>query len=136
MTDLAPDSNFDVRRFRPTIVVDSPSSAAHPELDWCGGVLHAPQAGFAPLIPTIRCVMPSHEQADITRDPGITRTIAANARRCLGVYGTVVTPGRIAEGDILTLAPPHRSAFTSAMDSAVGTFKRTVMRAVSATLPR
>ncbi|MFN0142511.1 MAG: MOSC domain-containing protein [Mycobacterium sp.] len=136
MAALAPDSDFDVRRFRPTIVVNSPSSAAHPELDWCGGMLHAPQAGFAPLIPTIRCVMPSHEQADIMRDPEITRTIAANARRCLGVYGTVVTPGRIAEGDILTLAPPNRSAFASAMDSAVGTFKRTVMRAVSATLPR
>ena len=136
MSALAPESDFDVRRFRPTILIDSPSSSAQPELDWCGGRLRTPQVEFAPLIPTIRCVMPSHEQFDLHRDPEITRTIAAHARRCLGVYGTVVTAGRIAEGDVLTLDPPNRSVLASSVEVAAGKVKRTVMRAVSAVLPR
>ena len=136
MAALTPDSDFDVRRFRPTLVIDAPGSATQPELQWCGGVVRAPDAAIAPLIPTIRCVMPSHEQPDLKRDPAITRTIAAHARRCLGVYGDVVTPGRITEGDALHLDPPNRSALASSAYSAAGTLRRVAMRAFSAALPR
>jgi MOSC domain-containing protein YiiM len=80
--------------------------------------------------------MPSHEQPDLKRDPAITRTIAAHARRCLGVYGDVVTPGRITEGDALHLDPPNRSALASSAHSAAGTLRRVAMRAFSAALPR
>jgi uncharacterized protein YcbX len=145
MAALAPDSDFDVRRFRPTLLVDAAGAAAQPEfaggaaqpeLEWCGGVVRTPDAAFAPLIPTIRCVMPSHEQSELKRDPEITRTIAAHARRCLGVYGDVVTPGRIAEGDPLHLDPPNRSALGSSAHSAAGALRRAAMRAFSAALPR
>jgi uncharacterized protein YcbX len=136
MAALAPDSDFDVRRFRPTILIDSPSSADHPELGWCGGMLSTPEAGITPLIPTIRCVMPSHEQPDLTRDRDITRTIAAHANRCLGVYCNVARPGRINEGEMVMLDLPNRSALASAAESATGKVKRTLMRAVSAALPR
>ena len=136
MAALAPGSDFDVRRFRPTMLIDSPSTTGHPELDWCGGMLSTPEAGITPLIPTIRCVMPSHSQPDLTRDPDVTRTIAAHARRCLGVYGNVARPGRISEGDTVMLELPNRSAIASSVESAAGKLKRVVMRAVSATLPR
>jgi uncharacterized protein YcbX len=132
---LAPDSDFDVRRFRPTIVVDSPSPAAHPELEWCGGRLHAPHAELQPLIPTVRCVMPSHEQPELKRDREITRTIAAHSRRCLGVYGNVTQAGRLSEGDALQLNPPNRSALSATAGSGAATVKRAVMRAVSAAMP-
>ncbi|MCV7214147.1 MOSC N-terminal beta barrel domain-containing protein [Mycobacterium crocinum] len=132
---LAPDSDFDIRRFRPTIVVDSPSAAAHPEWDWCGGQLHAPHAELQPLIPTIRCVMPSHEQPELKRDKEITRTIAAHTRRCLGVYGNVIRAGRLAEGDVLHLNPPNRTALSATAGSGAATMKRAVMRAVSAAMP-
>lgn len=135
MTALAPDSDFDERRFRPTILLDSPSTADHPEWEWCGGVLHGPHADIAPMIPTIRCVMPSHEQPELKRDRDITRVIAAHSRRCLGVYGTVARPGRIAEGDVLRLDPPNRSA-TSTGDSRVAKVKRAVLRAVAAGIPK
>ena len=131
MAALAPDSDFDVRRFRPTILVDAGDGAEHPEWDWCGGVLHGPHAALQPLIPTIRCVMPSHEQPELKRDREITRTIAAHSRRCLGAYGNVVRPGRIAEGDVLRLEPPARPSG----DSLAGTLKRSLMRAVSAAIP-
>ncbi len=132
---LAPDSDFDVRRFRPTIVVDSPSAAAHPEWDWCGGRLRAPHAELQPMIPTIRCVMPSHEQPELKRDKEITRTIAAHTRRCFGVYGTVARSGRLAEGDELELAPPNRTALSATAGSGATTLKRAIMRVVSAAMP-
>lgn len=132
MAALAPGSEFDVRRFRPTILVDAPTGSPHPELDWCGGTVHAPHADLAPLIPTIRCAMPSLDQPGLERDPAVTRTVAAHSRRCLGVYGTVAKAGRIAEGDLLRIVPPGRPAVAA---TAVGTLKRAIMRAVSAVLP-
>jgi uncharacterized protein YcbX len=135
MSAFAPGSDFDERRFRPTILIDSPGSG-QPELHWCGGVLRAPDVALTPLIPTVRCVMPSHEQPALPRDPAVTRTVAAHARRCLGVYATVHTPGRIAEGDLLQLDPPTTSAVRASAGSAAGLLKRAVVRAVSAALPR
>ena len=136
MSALAPGSEFDVRRFRPTILIDSTGADGtdQPELAWCGGVVQGPQIAFIPLIPTVRCVMPSHEQPGLPRDPAVTRTIAAHSRRCLGVYGNVLSPGRITEGDTLRMDrdTAHRPTVVSAAGSAV---KRTVMRAVSAVIP-
>lgn len=136
MAALAPGSEFDVRRFRPSILIDAPSDAAQPELSWCGGVLHAPGAALAPMIPTIRCVMPTHDQPGLPRDPQITRTVAAHARRCLGVYGTVAGAGRITEGDVLRLDPPSRSTVAATAESAAGTLKKAVLKAVAAAMPR
>ncbi|MGI9163010.1 MAG: MOSC domain-containing protein, partial [Mycobacterium sp.] len=122
--------------FRPSILIDAPSDAAQPELSWCGGVLHAPDAALAPMIPTIRCVMPTHDQPGLPRDPQITRTVAAHARRCLGVYGTIAGAGRIAEGDVLRLDPPNRSAVATTAGTAAGTLKKAVLKAVAAAMPR
>lgn len=133
MSELSPGSDFDVRRFRPSLLVETPDNAELPELGWCGGTVYAPDCAFSPLIPTIRCVMPTHRQPGLERDPAITKTVAANARRCLGVYGTVHTPGRIAEGDLLRLDPPDRSPTATTAGSAI---KRALMKAVSAALPR
>jgi len=133
MAGYTPGADFDVRRFRPTLLVNAPSDAQQPELAWCGGVLRAPGCALSPIIPTIRCVMPSHRQPGLVRDPAVTRTVAAHARRCLGVYGTVQTPGVLAEGDALQLDPPDRASAASGARAAV---KRAVMKAVSAALPR
>ena len=87
------------------------------------------------MIPTIRCVMPSHEQPELKRDKEITRTIAAHTRRCFGVYGTVARSGRRAEGVELELAPPNRTALSATAGSGAAAMKRAVMRAVSAAMP-
>jgi len=134
MAALAPGADFDVRRFRPTILIDAPGSSDHPEWDWCGGVLSLPGADLQPLIPTIRCVMPSLEQPGLERDPRITRTVAAHSRRCLGVYGTVLRPGRIAEGEVLQLNPSKRTIGIKSVPG-LSAMKRAVTKAVSAALP-
>ena len=63
-------------------LVDCPGSP-HPELDWCGGGWTSARYLLA-MIPTIRCVMPSLEQAGLAGDPVAPRTVAAHSRRCLG----------------------------------------------------
>lgn len=131
MSALAPGSDFAVRRFRPTILIDCPGGPGQPELAWCGGVLRGAQVALTPLIPTVRCVMPSHSQPGLPRDPVVTRTVAAHARRCLGVYGNVLSPGRISEGERLRTEPAERATPPEA-----SALKRAVMRAVSAMLPR
>ena len=100
-------------------------------MDWCGGVLHGPHAALQPLIPTIRCVMPSHEQPELKRDREITRTIAAHSATLPRRLRQRGQTGRIAEGDVLRLEPPARPSG----DSLAGTLKRSLMRAVSAAIP-
>lgn len=136
MGNLAPESDFDVRRFRPTMVVDADSSSDFPEWDWCGGTLHAPGADLEMLFPTIRCVMPTHEQRELKQDRDVTRTIAKHAKRCLGVYGEVPRPGRIGEGDVLDLERADRSPLADKAGAGAAKVKRALMKAGTAAMPR
>lgn len=136
MSGLAPGSDFDVRRFRPTILIDAPNASDCPELGWCGGTLQAPQAALKPLLPTVRCVMPSHRQYELSRDRQITRTLVAHAHHCLGVYGTVARNGELREGDPLEFVAPDRSALASTAAAGATMVKRLLMKAGTAAISR
>src|SRR5690625_1941827 len=139
MTGLTPGCDFDVRRFRPTILVDAASTSGasgYPETDWCGGTLQAPLADLKPLLPTVRCVMPSHPQYELSRDRAITRSVAAHAGHCLGVYGTVARNGELREGDPLAFVPSERSLLASTAASGAMRVKRLVMKAGTAAISR
>lgn len=136
MAGLAPGSDFDVRRFRPTILVDAIEAADYPETAWCGGMLQAPLADLKPLLPTVRCVMPSHQQPELGRDRRITRAIATHTRHCLGVYGTVVRSGQLREGDPLRFIPPDRSLIASTAGAGATMVKRVLMKAGTAAISR
>lgn len=136
MATLAPDSDFDVRRFRPTILVDATEAADSPELGWCGGTLCAPQVDLKPLLPTVRCVMPSHRQYELQRDRQITRTVAAHARHCLGVYATVARAGQIREGDTLRFVAPDRSRIASTAGAGITMAKRLLIKAGTAAISK
>ena len=136
MARLAPDSDFDVRRFRPSLLIDATGTADYPELGWCGGTLRTPAAQLTPLLPTVRCVMPSHRQYELPRDRQITRTMAAHTRHCLGVYGTIGGPGRLREGDTVHFDRPDRSLLSAAASTGAATAKRVLMRAGTAAMLR
>jgi hypothetical protein len=104
-----PDSNVDVRRFRPSLVIDTgddgadASTPGHPEFDWSGrrAMLGSATIEFGAACP--RCVMVTREINDeIPADRSILRHIVRDLGQNLGVYATVVTPGRVALGDALT----------------------------------
>jgi uncharacterized protein YcbX len=65
MAAHAPSADFDVRRFRPNLVLDTGGDGGLPENSWCGGELEAPGTTLRGEIPTIRCVMPTREQIDL-----------------------------------------------------------------------
>lgn len=138
----APDSDFDVRRFRPTLLVevdaqsvDAPDSG-YPEWGWCGGILCTPGARLLPQIPTIRCVMPSHEQPQLKRDREVSRALSAHSRRCLGVYGSVAQAGEIIEGDTIDLIPAQRSKLAVAAGTGAARVKKVLMKAGTAAMPK
>ena len=54
-------------------------------------------------IPCVRCVMTTLPQGDLTKDPGVLRTIVRDAAQNLGVYATVASRGPVAVGDAVEL---------------------------------
>ena len=105
-----PDSNVDIRRFRPSIVVDTGDDAAdavtpgHPEFEWTGRRATIGTATIEFGAPCPRCVMVTREISDeIPADRAVLRHIVRDLDQNAGVYATVVTPGRVVVGDALTL---------------------------------
>jgi uncharacterized protein YcbX len=138
MAREAPQATFDVRRFRPSIVVDTGEAPGLVEFGWCGGTLtSADGVAFAPEIPTIRCSMPTRTQPGLAAEPDVIRTVSKHADRCLGVYADVVSGGRLAVGDELRYEPP---AEPGPVGVAVGRLRdglrRGVVRASNAAMPK
>ena len=139
LRDLSPDgTGYDVRRFRPTVLVDAADvTQAFPETAWVGGELGIGSARLRVTIPTIRCVVPTRPQPEIELDRGITRALAERTNRFLGVYADVSTPGVVSVGDevhVTPAAPP--SAFKRAVTAVNKSATRGVQRILEATVLR
>ena len=100
---LAPDQNFDVRRFRPNILLDCPNGEELPERAWEGRKLAIGTAIFQLELNCPRCVMTTHGFADLPKDPGIMRSLVKHAQGDLGIYASILTPGEFALGDNVKL---------------------------------
>jgi uncharacterized protein len=136
MAEHSPGSQFDVRRFRPNVLIDC-DGAELAEFGWVGGRVRAPDVTFAPEIPALRCSIPTRQQGELPADPGVLKTINAHADHCLGVYSNVASPGTLAEGDPLELEPSAAaSAPVAAARSGATALKRGALRAFDALLPR
>jgi len=135
MEQLAPGSQFDVRRFRPNVLIDL-GGADLAEFAWCGGRLRGAHVSLSTDIPTVRCSIPTRQQGDLPSDPNILRTLNAHADRCLGVYTTVVRGGTLAEGEALEFEPPKRPSAAATFGRARATgLKRGALRAFDALMP-
>ena len=99
-----PDSAPDVRRFRPSILIDSDDLPGHPEFEWVGRRMRIGSVEVAIGAACPRCVMVTREINDgLPADRSILRHIVRDLDQNLGVYATVITPGAIEEGDSVTL---------------------------------
>lgn len=96
---------FEVKRFRPNIVVASPPGAeGFVENAWVGATLAiGDQVRLSITDPCPRCVMTTLAQGDLPRDTGILRTAAQQNKGHVGVYATVVREGTIRRGDLLRI---------------------------------
>jgi uncharacterized protein len=101
LRQLYPQGRFEVRRFRPNIVVE-PSSGEEDfvEDEWLGKTLViGDEVRIDITEPCPRCVMTTLAQGDLPKDPGILRTAAQHNEVNVGVYGAVRRGGTIRRGD-------------------------------------
>lgn len=104
LQSAAPESVFDVRRFRPNLLIEAgDESGPFPELGWASCRLRIGEAEITTTIGCPRCVMTTHGFADLPRDPKIMRTLVREAGGKLGLYASVAQPGNIRVGDTVTL---------------------------------
>lgn len=106
---LYPQGRFEVRRFRPNIVV-APASGltGFVENDWVGRtVLLGEDVRLQIVRPCPRCVMTTLPQGDLPQDYGILRVAAQHNQANVGVYATVARGGEIRRGDSVRLVPEH-----------------------------
>ena len=97
-----PASAWDVRRFRPTVLVDTDGDG-FVEDDWVGQSLRIGGAQAMFFAPTVRCAMTTRAQGDLPRDLEVVKTINRSHQSNLGAYGIVEAPGPVSVGDEVTL---------------------------------
>jgi uncharacterized protein YcbX len=99
----APDSRFDVRRFRPSLLVDAPEAGDFPEQGWVGRKLRVGETILSIELTCPRCAMTTHGFADLPKDPGIMRKLVRETQGNLGVYAIVEQGGVLSVGDAIEL---------------------------------
>ena len=101
----ASETPEDPLRFRMNFYVDTGSDAPFPENAWVGRVLRlGDTVRVAVTEPDKRCVMITLDHGTgVAASPKILRATAELNDACAGVYGAVITPGTVHEGDEVTL---------------------------------
>ncbi|AHH96850.1 MOSC domain-containing protein [Kutzneria albida] len=103
-----PAEDFDARRFRPNLVIDTPDDPGFVEDAWLGRTLRVGEVQFQVTLPTPRCAVPTLQHGELPAAPGVMRAVAREHRvpvlnlgplSCVGVYLDVVRPGVIRVGD-------------------------------------
>jgi uncharacterized protein YcbX len=96
---LYPAGDWQLRRFRPNLVVDVPGDG-WVEDGWCGSSeLRIGTARLQPEDPCVRCTMVTRPQPGLVEDRDIFRTIARHHRGLLGAWTSVSRPGDVHAGD-------------------------------------
>ncbi len=105
LRELYPKGRFEVRRFRPNLVVELASGEpGFVENAWIGHTICIGDAVRLNISgPCPRCVMTTLPQGDLPKDPGILRTAAQHNQVNVGVYANVASSGPIHRGDPVRL---------------------------------
>jgi MOSC domain-containing protein len=106
LRELYPDGRFEVRRFRPNIVIESGSREKNGfiENSWVGKKITIGEDIVLRVTgPCTRCVMISLPQGDLPKDLGILSTVARYNQVHVGVYASVHLGGTIHRGDSIHL---------------------------------
>ena len=91
-----PDGTWDVRRFRPTALIETPATGFAEE-GWTS--IEVGTVASEVLMATPRCSMPSRAQPGLDRDKAIGTTIRDANTNNLGIYASVAQSGTVRVGD-------------------------------------
>lgn len=96
-------ARLDVRRFRPNLWVEAAGEEPFPEDRWVGSVLRIGTMRLRIDKRDGRCVVINVDPDTAERNPAVLRAVARERQGHLGVYGSIVEPGRVATGDEVVL---------------------------------
>jgi uncharacterized protein YcbX len=105
--ELYPAGDWNVRRFRPNILVDVDNFAGRDrwlEDSWCGSPVYIGSTTLLPRQGCARCTMVTRPQPSLERDLDIYKTVARHHGGTFGVWTQVTTPGEIHINDSVTVA--------------------------------
>jgi len=103
LKQLAPESDWDTRRFRANVLIDSDITDGYPELAWVGRKLRIGTAIIHIVMGCPRCVMVTLKEHDLPQDHRLMRTLVRETNHIAGVYASVVEEGDVREGDAIEL---------------------------------
>ena len=100
MNRLEGESRFDVRRFRPNLLVDIPDTDhPFPEQAWVGKTLSIGSVKLKIDMTCPRCSMTTHGFDDLPRDTEVMRKLVNHSDGNLGIYASVMQAGKVSAGD-------------------------------------
>ena len=100
-----PSGVWDVRRFRPNVLIQTETSIEGlVEAQWSGKVIRLGEVELSCKIPTMRCGMTMQAQRDLPKDSSILRSIVKDAAQNLGRYASVLRDGQVRVGDAVFLS--------------------------------
>jgi uncharacterized protein YcbX len=107
LRELYPEGRFEVRRFRPNIVIESGYKETKNDFienSWVGKKMIIGKDIVLNInAPCTRCVMITLPQGDLPRDLGILSTVAKYNQVHVGVYASVERGGTIHRGDTVRI---------------------------------
>lgn len=99
LENIAPDSQWEPRRFRMNLLVDADASDGYPELGWLGRRLRVGGAVLEMVAGCPRCVMVTQPFDEVPEDHRIMRTLVRETHHTAGVYARVAQEGPVKTGD-------------------------------------
>jgi len=99
-----PGSEFDIRRFRPNLLIDCVGDDhPFPEQQWVGKQLLIGEVVLDIAYTCPRCSMVTQPLEELPQDAGIMRALVEQAEGNLGVYARVIQSGTVNVGDSVSV---------------------------------
>ncbi|UAW96916.1 MOSC domain-containing protein [Halopseudomonas nanhaiensis] len=100
LAQLREEADWDVRRFRPNLVIETTADfAGFPEQEWIGRTLRLGGATVKCTAPAPRCGAITRAQRDFGADTRVLRTVVRHAEQNVGVYGQTAQAGLVQRGE-------------------------------------
>lgn len=104
----------DVRRFRPTVLIETFDASGFVEKNWIGQSLRLGEVGIHAEEETTRCGITFIAQPGVEDDPEVLRSILRHNKRHLGINCTMEATGTLKVGDDVFIHDAPAQAVSSA----------------------